>query len=152
MFINVNLTDYFNSMNKLIIAASLCSAQIRFLLICVNISDFKVSEVFTSDCRVPGQVEVLQEEALLRQQEIQTDSLLLAGLQKKMRPLLQQNSNHEHIVCTAQVNTQTDSFCHFFSESTNISSVPPCTSSFISELWALHLSELMKPNTYFKDS
>ncbi len=36
---NVNLTDYFNSMNKLIIATSLCSAQIRLLLVFVDIPD-----------------------------------------------------------------------------------------------------------------
>ncbi|XP_044045280.1 TNF receptor-associated factor 5 isoform X5 [Siniperca chuatsi] len=53
--------------------------------------------------KVPrNKVEVLHQEAQLRQQEVQTDSLLLAGLQKKIRPLLQQNSSHEHIVSTAQ--------------------------------------------------
>lgn len=56
-----------------------------------------------SDCWLLGQVEVLQEEALLRQQEVQTDGLLLAGLQKDIRPLLQQNSSQEHTVSTAQV-------------------------------------------------
>lgn len=56
-----------------------------------------------SDCCLLGQVEVLQEEALQRKQEVQTDSLLLAGLQKEIRPLLQQNGSHELIVSTAQV-------------------------------------------------
>lgn len=63
-----------------------------------------MAEVLISDCCLLGQVEVLQEEALLRQQEVQTDGLLLAGLQKEIRPLLQQNSSHEHMVSTAQVN------------------------------------------------
>ncbi|KAF3852631.1 hypothetical protein F7725_005986 [Dissostichus mawsoni] len=43
-----------------------------------------------------------QETALLRHNELQTDSLLLAGLQKKIRPLLQHNSSQEHIVSAAQ--------------------------------------------------
>ncbi|XP_071359242.1 TNF receptor-associated factor 5 [Trachinotus anak] len=58
--------------------------------------------VLRSNTNLEQQVGVLQEEALLRQQEVQTDSLLLAGLQKKIRPLLQQSSCHEHIVSTAQ--------------------------------------------------
>ncbi|XP_070841484.1 TNF receptor-associated factor 5 [Chaetodon trifascialis] len=58
--------------------------------------------VLRSNTHLEQQVEVLQEEALLRQQEVQTDSSLLAGLQKEIRPLLQQNSSHEHIVSTAQ--------------------------------------------------
>ena len=49
---------------------------------------------------------VLQEEALLRQQDVQTNTILLAGLQNKIRPLLQQSINHEHIVSTAQVRTR----------------------------------------------
>ncbi|XP_070684369.1 TNF receptor-associated factor 5 [Pempheris klunzingeri] len=58
--------------------------------------------VLRSNTHLEQQVEVLQEEALLRQQEVQTDSLLLTGLQKEIRPLLQQNSSHEHIISTAQ--------------------------------------------------
>ncbi|XP_039671673.1 TNF receptor-associated factor 5 isoform X2 [Perca fluviatilis] len=58
--------------------------------------------VLRSNTHLEQQVEVLQEEALLRQQEVQTDSLLLAALQKKMRPLQQQNSSHEHLVSAAQ--------------------------------------------------
>ncbi|XP_044045279.1 TNF receptor-associated factor 5 isoform X4 [Siniperca chuatsi] len=58
--------------------------------------------VLRSNSHLEQQVEVLHQEAQLRQQEVQTDSLLLAGLQKKIRPLLQQNSSHEHIVSTAQ--------------------------------------------------
>ncbi|KAM9363295.1 TNF receptor-associated factor 5 [Symphorus nematophorus] len=58
--------------------------------------------VLRSNTHLEQQVEVLQEEALLRQQELQTDSLQLAGLQKDVIPLLQQNRSHEHIVSTAQ--------------------------------------------------
>ncbi|XP_036961915.1 TNF receptor-associated factor 5 isoform X1 [Acanthopagrus latus] len=58
--------------------------------------------VLRSNAHLEQQVEVLQEEALLRQQEVQTDGLLLAGLQKDIRPLLQQNSSQEHTVSTAQ--------------------------------------------------
>ncbi|XP_076584050.1 TNF receptor-associated factor 5 [Chaetodon auriga] len=58
--------------------------------------------VLRSNTHLEQQVEVLQEEALLRQQEVQTDSSLLTGLQREIRPLLQQNSSHEHIVSTAQ--------------------------------------------------
>lgn len=76
-------------------------AQIQFKTQC---------QKFTSDCCLVGQVEVLQEEALLKQQEVQTDNFLLAGLQKNIRPPLQQNSSLEHIVSTAQVNTQFDSY------------------------------------------
>lgn len=57
--------------------------------------------VLRSNTHLEQQVEVLQEEALLMQPEVETDSLLLAGLQKKIRPLLQQNSR-EHIVSAAQ--------------------------------------------------
>lgn len=71
----------------------------------------KEAEMFTSDCLL-GQVEVLQEEALLRQQEVQTDSLVFAGLQKEIRLLLQQNSSHEHLVSTAQVQTHSAFYCH----------------------------------------
>ncbi|KAK2817561.1 hypothetical protein Q5P01_025752 [Channa striata] len=58
--------------------------------------------VLKSNSHLEQQVEVLQEEALLRQQEVQADSLLLAGLQKQVRPLLDQSSSHERIVSTAQ--------------------------------------------------
>ncbi|XP_051238121.1 TNF receptor-associated factor 5 [Dicentrarchus labrax] len=58
--------------------------------------------VLRSNTHLEQQVEVLQEEALQRKQEVQTDSLLLAGLQKEIRPLLQQNGSHELIVSTAQ--------------------------------------------------
>uniref|UniRef100_A0A3Q0SHX3 TNF receptor-associated factor n=1 Tax=Amphilophus citrinellus TaxID=61819 RepID=A0A3Q0SHX3_AMPCI len=58
--------------------------------------------VLRSNIHLEQQVEVLQEEALLRQQEAQTNSLLVAGLQKQIRPLLQQSSNHEHMVSMAQ--------------------------------------------------
>ncbi|XP_044199562.1 TNF receptor-associated factor 5 [Thunnus albacares] len=58
--------------------------------------------VLKSNTNLEQQMDVLQEEALLRQQDVQTDTLLLAGLQKKIRPLLQQSNNHEHIVSTAQ--------------------------------------------------
>ena len=51
-------------------------------------------------------MEVLQEEALLRQRDVQTDSLLLTGLQKQIRPLIQESNSHNHIISTAQVNTQ----------------------------------------------
>lgn len=58
--------------------------------------------VLRSNTHVEQQVEVLQEEALLRQREVPTDSLLLAGLQNGIRPLLQQSNNHEHIISSAQ--------------------------------------------------
>ncbi|KAK1886452.1 TNF receptor-associated factor 5 [Dissostichus eleginoides] len=58
--------------------------------------------VLRSNTHLEQQVEVLQETALLRHNELQTDSLLLAGLQKKIRPLLQHNSSQEHIVSAAQ--------------------------------------------------
>ncbi|TKS67918.1 TNF receptor-associated factor 5 [Collichthys lucidus] len=41
-----------------------------------------------------------------RQQEVQTDGSLLDGLQQEVRPLLQQTSNHERIICTAQLEVQ----------------------------------------------
>ncbi|CAJ1054168.1 TNF receptor-associated factor 5 isoform X1 [Xyrichtys novacula] len=58
--------------------------------------------VLRSNTHLEQQVEVLQEEALLRQQEVQANSLLLTGLQKKIQPLLQQSSGHEHVVSAAQ--------------------------------------------------
>ncbi|XP_031719139.1 TNF receptor-associated factor 5 [Anarrhichthys ocellatus] len=58
--------------------------------------------VLRSNTHLEQQVEVLQEEALLMQPEVETDSLLLAGLQKKIRPWLQQNNSREHIVSAAQ--------------------------------------------------
>ncbi|XP_054460049.1 TNF receptor-associated factor 5 [Anoplopoma fimbria] len=58
--------------------------------------------VLRSNSHLEQQVEVLQEEALLMQQEVETDSLLLVGLQKKIRPLLQQNNSREQIVSAAQ--------------------------------------------------
>ncbi|XP_049899692.1 TNF receptor-associated factor 5 isoform X2 [Epinephelus moara] len=58
--------------------------------------------VLRSNTHLEQQVELLQEEALLRQEEVQTDGLLLAGLQKKIRPLLQHNSSHDHLLSAAQ--------------------------------------------------
>ncbi|XP_042341193.1 TNF receptor-associated factor 5 isoform X2 [Plectropomus leopardus] len=58
--------------------------------------------VLRSNTHLEQQVEALQEEALLRQQEVQTDSLLLAGLHKKIRPLLQHSGSHEELVSAAQ--------------------------------------------------
>ncbi|KAM6940971.1 TNF receptor-associated factor 5 [Lycodopsis pacificus] len=58
--------------------------------------------VLRSNTHLEQQVEVLQEEALLMQPEVEKDSLLLTGLQKKIRPLLQQNNSREHIVSAAQ--------------------------------------------------
>ncbi|XP_035493832.1 TNF receptor-associated factor 5 [Scophthalmus maximus] len=60
--------------------------------------------VLRSNSDLEQQVEVLQEEALLRQQDAQTDSLLLTGLQKRIQPLLKQSSCHEHAVSSAQRN------------------------------------------------
>ncbi|XP_034417064.1 TNF receptor-associated factor 5 isoform X1 [Cyclopterus lumpus] len=56
--------------------------------------------VLRSNARLEQRVEVLQEEALLLQQDVQRDSSLLAGLQKKIPPLLRQNDS-EHIVVSA---------------------------------------------------
>ncbi|XP_040001095.1 TNF receptor-associated factor 5 isoform X2 [Xiphias gladius] len=66
--------------------------------------------VLRSNTNLEQQVGVLQEEVLLRQQEAQADGLLLAGLQKKIQPLLQQSSCHERSVATAQrtLNRQED--------------------------------------------
>lgn len=50
-----------------------------------------------------GQVEDLQEEALLRQQEVLHDSSLLAGLQEDIGTLLEQASSHEQRISTVQV-------------------------------------------------
>ncbi|CAK6983403.1 TNF receptor-associated factor 5 [Scomber scombrus] len=58
--------------------------------------------VLRSNTNLEHQMGVLQEEALLRQQDVQTNTILLAGLQNKIRPLLQQSINHEHIVSTVQ--------------------------------------------------
>ncbi|KAK2918471.1 TNF receptor-associated factor 5 [Channa argus] len=58
--------------------------------------------VLRSNSHLEQQVEVLQEEALRRQQDIQRDGLLLAGLHKQVQPLLEQSSSHERIVSTAQ--------------------------------------------------
>ncbi|XP_034535361.1 TNF receptor-associated factor 5-like [Notolabrus celidotus] len=58
--------------------------------------------VLRSNTHLEQQVEALQGEALVRQQEVQTNGLLLAGLQKKMVPLLQQSSSHENAVSAAQ--------------------------------------------------
>lgn len=90
-----------------------------------NICDLNsVAEV--SDGCLLGQVEVLQEEVLLRQQEVQTDSLLLAGLQEDMGPLLQQNGSHECVISAVQVNTQFD--CQFVSKSITILRILLCQS------------------------
>lgn len=62
--------------------------------------------VFTSDFCLLGQVEVLQEEALLRQRDANNDSLVVTGIQHQIRPLLKQSSSHEHIISAAQVNSQ----------------------------------------------
>ncbi|XP_040042804.2 TNF receptor-associated factor 5 isoform X1 [Gasterosteus aculeatus] len=58
--------------------------------------------VLRSNTHLEQQVEVLREEALLMQQEVQTDGLLLAGLQKTIRPLLQQKDGRELTVSAAQ--------------------------------------------------
>ncbi|XP_028266680.1 TNF receptor-associated factor 5 isoform X2 [Parambassis ranga] len=58
--------------------------------------------VLRSNTHLEQQVEVLQEEALLRQRDANTDSLLVTGMQQQIRPLLQQSSSHEHIISTAQ--------------------------------------------------
>uniref|UniRef100_A0AAQ6AGW5 TNF receptor-associated factor n=1 Tax=Amphiprion ocellaris TaxID=80972 RepID=A0AAQ6AGW5_AMPOC len=58
--------------------------------------------VLRSNAHLEQQVEVLQEEALLRQREVHSDSLLIAGLQNGIRPLLQQSNSHEHSISTAQ--------------------------------------------------
>lgn len=49
------------------------------------------------------QVVFVQKEALLRQQEVQTDTLLLSDLQEQLGSVLQQSRSQEHIVATAQV-------------------------------------------------
>uniref|UniRef100_G3Q7M3 TNF receptor-associated factor n=1 Tax=Gasterosteus aculeatus TaxID=69293 RepID=G3Q7M3_GASAC len=66
--------------------------------------------VLRSNTHLEQQVEGLREEALLMQQEVQTDGLLLAGLQKTIRPLLQQKDGRELTVSAAQVNTYQDSY------------------------------------------
>lgn len=72
----------------------------------MNISPWMTSDgELRFPSRLLGQVEVLREEALLMQQEVQTDGLLLAGLQKTIRPLLQQKDGRELTVSAAQVNT-----------------------------------------------
>ncbi|KAG7460558.1 TNF receptor-associated factor 5-like, partial [Solea senegalensis] len=58
--------------------------------------------VLRSNDHLEQQVEVLQQEVLLRQQEVQADNLLLAGLQKKIRPLLQQTDIQECDVSASQ--------------------------------------------------
>uniref|UniRef100_A0A3Q3MW60 TNF receptor-associated factor n=1 Tax=Mastacembelus armatus TaxID=205130 RepID=A0A3Q3MW60_9TELE len=58
--------------------------------------------VLRSNTNLEQQVEVLQEEVLQRQQEVQTDGLLLAGVQRKIQPLLQQSSEHEYAISAAQ--------------------------------------------------
>uniref|UniRef100_A0A3Q4H2P9 TNF receptor-associated factor n=1 Tax=Neolamprologus brichardi TaxID=32507 RepID=A0A3Q4H2P9_NEOBR len=58
--------------------------------------------VLRSNTHLEKQMEVFQEDSLLMQQEVQTDTLLLTGLQKQFRPLLQLSSNHEHAVSMAQ--------------------------------------------------
>ncbi|XP_037327880.2 TNF receptor-associated factor 5 isoform X1 [Pungitius pungitius] len=58
--------------------------------------------VLRSNTHLEQQVEVLREEEALMQQEVQTDGLLLAGLQKTIRPLLQQNQDQELTVSAAQ--------------------------------------------------
>lgn len=55
-----------------------------------------------------GQVEDLQEEALLKQQEVLRNSSLLAGLQEDNGHLLEQASSHEHKISTVQVHAHCD--------------------------------------------
>ncbi|CAG5866068.1 unnamed protein product, partial [Menidia menidia] len=47
-------------------------------------------------------VELLQEKALLRQRDSQTDGLLLASLQKQVRPLVQESSSNSRTLSAAQ--------------------------------------------------
>ncbi|XP_068444789.1 TNF receptor-associated factor 5 [Clinocottus analis] len=58
--------------------------------------------VLRSNTHLEQRVEVLQEEALLMQQEVEADGSLLAGLQERILPLLQQNISCEHKVSAAQ--------------------------------------------------
>ncbi|XP_004572683.2 TNF receptor-associated factor 5 [Maylandia zebra] len=58
--------------------------------------------VLRSNTHLEKQMEVFQEDSLEMEQEVQTDTLLLTGLQKQFRPLLQLSSNHEHAVSMAQ--------------------------------------------------
>ncbi|XP_035770719.1 TNF receptor-associated factor 5 [Neolamprologus brichardi] len=78
--------------------------------------------VLRSNTHLEKQMEVFQEDSLLMQQEVQTDTLLLTGLQKQFRPLLQLSSNHEHAVSMAQVKTrlQSDFFFEFLSYSMEV--------------------------------
>lgn len=55
-----------------------------------------------------GKVVDLQEEALLRQQEVLQDSSLLAGLQEDIGHLLKKASSHEHKISTVQVHAHCD--------------------------------------------
>ncbi|KAM3624350.1 uncharacterized protein V6R79_022287 [Siganus canaliculatus] len=66
--------------------------------------------VLRSNTHLEQQVGFLQEEALLRQQEVQTNHLMLTGLQEEIRPLLKQNGSSEHILSAAQrtLNRQED--------------------------------------------
>ncbi|XP_029014083.1 TNF receptor-associated factor 5 [Betta splendens] len=57
--------------------------------------------VMRSSVSLEQQVELLQEEALLRGQEVHAD-LVLAGLQEEIRPLLQQSSSHQHVAAALQ--------------------------------------------------
>uniref|UniRef100_A0A673CEQ3 TNF receptor-associated factor n=2 Tax=Sphaeramia orbicularis TaxID=375764 RepID=A0A673CEQ3_9TELE len=58
--------------------------------------------VLRSNVDLEHQVELLQQEALLKQQEVHADSVLLTGLQNQTRPLLQKSNSHEHNVTTVQ--------------------------------------------------
>uniref|UniRef100_A0A3P9L5T9 TNF receptor-associated factor n=1 Tax=Oryzias latipes TaxID=8090 RepID=A0A3P9L5T9_ORYLA len=58
--------------------------------------------VLKSSAHLEQQVVFVQKEALLRQQEVQTDTLLLSDLQEQLGSVLQQNRSQEHIVATAQ--------------------------------------------------
>ncbi|KAM9314461.1 TNF receptor-associated factor 5 isoform 2-T2 [Pholidichthys leucotaenia] len=58
--------------------------------------------VLRSNTQLEQRVELLQEEVLLREQEVQTDGLLLADVQEQLRPLQQQSSSQEQLISTAQ--------------------------------------------------
>ncbi|KAM3865345.1 TNF receptor-associated factor 5 [Diretmus argenteus] len=58
--------------------------------------------VLRSNTKLEKQMEALQEEVLLKQQEIQEECFLVDGLENEVRPLVQQSSRHEQMVSTAQ--------------------------------------------------
>ncbi|KAF6718911.1 TNF receptor-associated factor 5 [Oryzias melastigma] len=58
--------------------------------------------VLKSNAHLEQQVVFVQKEALLRQQGVQTNTLLLSDLQEQLGSVLQQNRSHEHVVSAAQ--------------------------------------------------